>query len=91
MLKGDALVQVRINSEMKTKAAEIVGKMGLTLSDVVRMAIFQIVNEGAYVPPAVVDSSGAASTTSEPSLNEDEDLRRIVEENKAGLEYLADK
>ena len=44
----DSMIRVRINSEMKEKAAHVLDGMGLTISDAVRMLLVRIAQEGRF-------------------------------------------
>lgn len=41
-----ALVQTRIDPELRDRAAEVLGKMGMTVSDAVRILLTRVANEG---------------------------------------------
>lgn len=43
----NALVQTRINREVKERAAEVLDNLGLTVSDVVRILLTRIAKEGS--------------------------------------------
>lgn len=42
----NAIVKARINPDIKAKAAEYLAQMGLTISDLIRMAITKTANSG---------------------------------------------
>lgn len=44
---ANALVQARINKEVKVGAAHVLSSVGLSVSDAVRLLLTRIVNEGA--------------------------------------------
>ena len=46
-MAASALVQTRIDPELKQRAAAVLGHMGLTVSDAVRILLKRIANEGA--------------------------------------------
>jgi DNA-damage-inducible protein J len=46
-MAASALVQTRIDPALKERAAAVLGKMGLTVSDAVRILLTRIANEGA--------------------------------------------
>lgn len=50
----NALVQTRIDSEVKEKATAVLDRLGLTLSDAVRILLTRTANEGA-LPFAIAD------------------------------------
>jgi DNA-damage-inducible protein J len=46
-MTANALVQTRIDAAVKERAAEVLDHLGLTVSDVVRIVLTRIANEGA--------------------------------------------
>ncbi len=54
-MAANALVQTRINSAVKERAAEVLGTMGLSVSDAVRMLLTRTANEGALPFPLTLD------------------------------------
>ncbi|AJC15955.1 type II toxin-antitoxin system RelB/DinJ family antitoxin [Pandoraea sputorum] len=46
-MAASALVQARIDPALKERASAVLDKMGLTVSDVVRILLTRIANEGA--------------------------------------------
>lgn len=54
-MTASALVQVRIDPALKERAAEVLDKMGLTVSDAVRILLTRIANEGALPFDFAVD------------------------------------
>jgi DNA-damage-inducible protein J len=44
---ASALVQVRIDADVKERAAEVLDGIGLTVSDVMRIVLTRVANEGA--------------------------------------------
>lgn len=57
-MPSNALVQTRIDSEIRDRAAEVLESMGLTVSDAVRILLTRTANEGA--PPLELLSSTEA-------------------------------
>jgi DNA-damage-inducible protein J len=55
---ANALVQTRIDAEIKDRAAAVLENMGLTVSDAVRILLTRTANEGA-LPLELVSSSEA--------------------------------
>lgn len=49
-MSANALIQTRIDAELKRRASEVLGGMGLTISDVMRILLTRIANEGALPP-----------------------------------------
>ena len=43
----NALVQTRIDADIRDRATEVLGTMGLTVSDAVRILLTRVANEGA--------------------------------------------
>jgi len=54
-MAANSLVQTRIESEVKEKASAILEKMGLTVSDAVRILLTRIANEGGLPPELTAD------------------------------------
>lgn len=54
-MTASALVQVRIDRELKERAAAVLENMGLTVSDAVRILLTRIANEGALPLDFAVD------------------------------------
>ena len=46
-MAANALVQTRIDPAVKERAAEVLGEMGITVSDAVRILLTRTANEGA--------------------------------------------
>ena len=46
-MSANALVQTRIDADVKERATEVLDHLGLTVSDVVRIVLTRIANEGA--------------------------------------------
>ena len=60
-MASNALVQTRIDADIKERAAAVLDSMGLTVSDAVRILLTRVANEGALpfafaVDPAVHDA-----------------------------------
>lgn len=54
-MAATALVQTRIDPAVRDRAAEVLGKMGMTVSDVVRILLTRVANEGALPAGLTVD------------------------------------
>lgn len=52
-MAATALVQTRIDPEIRDKASEVLAKSGLTVSDITRIVLTRIANEG-YVAPSLI-------------------------------------
>ena len=50
-MPANSLVQTRIDAKVKAKAAEVLEKMGMTISDAVRILLTRTANEGALPFP----------------------------------------
>ncbi len=46
-MAANALVQTRIDAEVKERATAVLGKLGLTISDAVRILLTRTANDGA--------------------------------------------
>jgi DNA-damage-inducible protein J len=46
-MAASALVQTRVDPEIKERASEVLGQMGITVSDAVRILLTRTANEGA--------------------------------------------
>jgi DNA-damage-inducible protein J len=57
-MPASALVQTRIDPEIKERASEVLGQMGITVSDAVRILLTRTANEGA-LPFELLQSSEA--------------------------------
>jgi DNA-damage-inducible protein J len=57
-MPANALVQTRIDSAVKERAAEVLEEMGITVSEAVRILLTRTANEGAL--PFALTSDGAA-------------------------------
>lgn len=60
-MASNALVQTRIDADIKERAAAVLDSMGLTVSDAVRILLTRVANEGALpfsfaVDPAAHDA-----------------------------------
>jgi DNA-damage-inducible protein J len=52
---ANALVQTRIDADLKDRAAAVLDNLGLTVSDAVRILLTRIANEGALPPGFTAD------------------------------------
>jgi DNA-damage-inducible protein J len=57
-MAASALVQTRIDPEVKEKASAVLGEMGMTVSDAVRILLTRTANEGA-LPFALATETAA--------------------------------
>ena len=56
-MAATALVQTRIDPALKERATAVLDKMGLTVSDAVRILLTRIANEGALPFPLATDAA----------------------------------
>ena len=54
-MPSSALIQTRIDPEVKARAGEVLERMGLTVSDAVRILLTRTANEGALPFPLASD------------------------------------
>lgn len=54
-MAANSLVQTRIDSDVKDKASAVLEKMGLTVSDAVRILLTRIATEGGLPPGLTAD------------------------------------
>ena len=55
-MAANALVQTRIEADVKERAAAVLGDMGLTVSDVIRILLTRTAKEGALPLELISDS-----------------------------------
>jgi DNA-damage-inducible protein J len=55
-VNANALIQTRIDPAIKSRAAEVLGAIGLTVSDAVRILLTRIANEGALPVELIANS-----------------------------------
>ena len=91
---NDSVFQVRIDSNQRFEAEEIVKHMGLTMADVVRMLTAQIIETGTipfeiktnYRPKKKLFASGIAHEHANPDLlKQEKDAWKSYIEGKYGL------
>jgi DNA-damage-inducible protein J len=56
-MSANALVQTRIDAEVKARATAVLDRMGLTASDVVRILLTRVENKGALPAGFLPDSA----------------------------------
>jgi len=52
-MAATALVQTRIDPEIRDKASEVLARSGLTVSDITRIVLTRIANEGHIAPSLI--------------------------------------
>ena len=94
-MAANALVQTRIDPEVKEKAAAVLGKLGITISDAVRILLTRTANEGA-LPFSLAKAAPEhdawfraqvqeALEDSRPSMPHDKVEARFAKRRKAAL------
>ena len=78
----DSMIRVRINSEMKEKAAHVLDGMGLTISDAVRMLLVRIAQEGRF--PFDLEVPKAKKEKTKPKTLED--IKSAINSHRKDLE-----
>jgi DNA-damage-inducible protein J len=97
-MASSALVQTRIDPEVKERAAAVLEAIGLTVSDAVRILLTRTANEGA-LPFELVDPDKQdewfrtkvleALADTRPAIPHDEVKARFAERRRAALEVAA--
>jgi DNA-damage-inducible protein J len=54
-MAASALIQARIDADVKERATEVLGNIGLTIPDVVRIVLTRVAREGALPPGLTVN------------------------------------
>jgi DNA-damage-inducible protein J len=54
-MTANALVQTRIDADVKDRAAAVLDRLGLTVSDAVRILLTRVANEGGLPPGFTAD------------------------------------
>lgn len=86
---ANALVQTRIDSDVRDRASAVLEGMGLTLSDAVRILLTRTANEGA-LPLELVTSSVAHDAWFRAKVQEAlEDMRPDIPEEQADAHFSA--
>jgi DNA-damage-inducible protein J len=86
-MAANALVQTRIDADVKERAAAVLENMGLTVSDAVRILLTRTANEGA-LPLELVSHSEAHDTWFRAKvLQALEDTRPDVEDAEADAHF----
>lgn len=92
---ANALVQTRIDADVRDRASAVLENMGLTVSDAVRILLTRTANEGA-LPLELLSGSEAhdawfrmkvleALNDTRPDVSDDEVERHFVERRAAAL------
>ena len=99
-MTSSALVQTRIDPEVKERAAAVLEAVGLTVSDAVRILLTRTANEGA-LPFELVDTGQRdawfrakvleALADPRPAIPHDEVKERFAERRRSALQAEAEK
>jgi DNA-damage-inducible protein J len=54
-MAASALIQARIDADVKERATEVLGNIGLTVPDMVRIVLTRVAREGALPPGLAVN------------------------------------
>jgi DNA-damage-inducible protein J len=94
-MTANALVQTRIDADLKDRASEVLGALGLTVSDAVRMLLTRVALEGALPFEMVADTAAhdawfkskveAALNDLRPALSHDEAEQHMAERRAKAL------
>ncbi|MGE0237148.1 MAG: type II toxin-antitoxin system RelB/DinJ family antitoxin [Parvibaculaceae bacterium] len=88
-MTSNALVQARIDADVKERATAVLENMGLTVSDVVRILLTRTANEGA-LPLELISTSEAHDAWFRAKIREAlEDPRPDVEDAEAEARFAA--
>lgn len=75
-MAATALVQTRIDPQIRDKASEVLAKSGLTVSDVTRIVLTRIANDG-FVSPALLTPDEAYDAWFRAKVQEALDSREL--------------
>jgi DNA-damage-inducible protein J len=99
-MAATALVQTRIDPTLKERATAVLGKMGLTVSDAVRILLTRIANEGALPFPLAIDPAAhdawfrakvqQALDDPRPAIPHDDVEAHFAERHRAALRKAAE-
>ncbi len=88
-MASNALIQTRIDADIKDRAAAVLESMGLTVSDAVRILLTRTANEGS-LPLELVASSEAHDIWFRAKVLEAiEDTRPDVDDDEAEAQFAA--
>lgn len=86
-MASNALVQTRIDAEVKERATAVLEDMGLTVSDAVRILLTRTANEGALPLELVSNSNAHDAWFRTKVLQALEDTRPDVEDADAEVHF----
>lgn len=88
-MASNALVQTRIDSDVKDRATAVLENMGLTVSDAVRILLTRTANEGA-LPLELLSNSAAHDAWFRTKVREAlEDARPDIADSDADAQFAA--
>ena len=76
MATHEAVIRSRIDPDLKKKANRVLEKMGLNLSDAIRIFLYQVVAERAL--PFIIKAPSAKTAAAMRSADRGEGLRKIT-------------
>src|SRR3982751_2234775 len=88
-MPANALVQTRINAEVRDRASAVLESMGLTVSDAVRILLTRTANEGALPLELVMNSDAHDAWFRAKVLEALEDTRPDVPDDQAEAHFSA--
>jgi DNA-damage-inducible protein J len=86
-MAANALVQTRINAEVRDRASAVLEGMGLTVSDAVRILLTRTANEGSLPLELVTSSEGHDAWFRAKVLEALNDTRPDIPDNEAGARF----
>jgi DNA-damage-inducible protein J len=100
-MAANALVQTRIDPDVKERAAAVLDNMGLTVSDLMRIVLTRVAHEGALPAGLVTDPEAhdawfrakvlEALNDTRPSISHDEVEAHFAARRDAALRRAGDK
>lgn len=89
-MAASALVQTRIDPDIKERAAAVLGELGITVSDAVRILLTRTANEGA-LPFELIQSSAEHDAWFRAKVREAlDDLRPAIPDDEVSA-YFAER
>ncbi|WP_202314476.1 MULTISPECIES: type II toxin-antitoxin system RelB/DinJ family antitoxin [unclassified Mesorhizobium] len=86
---SNALIQTRIDADIKDRATAVLENMGLTVSDAVRILLTRTANEGALPLELVTNSEAHDAWFRAKVLQALEDARPDVDDDEAETQFVA--
>lgn len=88
-MSANALVQTRIDSDVKDRASAVLGELGLTVSDAVRILLTRTANEGALPFNLATDSASYDAWFREKVQQALDDIRPSVPAGEVEAQFAA--